>query len=164
VIWGCDIGTRKIALSCPDVVRLAAVELPKLRAREIEDRVQDLERLSDFVREHVPPDSSLWVEKPVPNPKVSGLTAIHMGMVVGALARGHLGSTFLVLPHVWKKEVTGVGNLGKPAIRQWLIDHHPALAAACEDNQDLVDATCVGLFGGTPAARELEKAWRLQRS
>lgn len=52
----------------------------------------------------------------------------------------------------WKKELCGHGHSGKADVRAWLEAHHPALAEACGEDQDLVDAHCIALWAASLAS------------
>jgi Holliday junction resolvasome RuvABC endonuclease subunit len=47
----------------------------------------------------------------------------------------------------WKKEIVGNGNADKEAVRNYILESHPAYAPLCGDDQDRFDAVCIGLYG-----------------
>ena len=94
----------------------------------------------------------VFIEEPVVgnNPKYSLKLAQMCGAVMAGLShlRSHQHMDIrLVGNKAWKKDVLGNGNSSKDVIRSWVIEHHPAYAALCGDDQDRYDACCVGLYG-----------------
>jgi Holliday junction resolvasome RuvABC endonuclease subunit len=156
VNYGCDIGSRRLAVACPETGYLAKLRLP---VRGPANPPVDLPLLAAWIAEHVPVDAKLYLEPPyVGRPNLNMQTAIKLGMVAGAVIAAHgPGESVLVAQSTWKKAVIGHGNADKDAIRVWLKSQHPAAAAACEDDQDLYDATCLGLYGQLHAEAELEE-------
>ena len=55
----------------------------------------------------------------------------------------------LVDNKTWKKAVVGNGNASKEDVKNYIVESHPSYAALCEDEQDAIDAACVGLYGLT---------------
>lgn len=47
----------------------------------------------------------------------------------------------------WKKHVVGKGNAKKEEVAKYLRLRHPALHAASGGNQDIIDASCIALYG-----------------
>ena len=93
-----------------------------------------------------------FIEEPIVgnNSKYSLKLAQTCGAVMAGLS--HLRSQQaldirLVGNKAWKKDVLGNGNSSKDVIRSWVMEHHPAYAALCGDDQDEYDACCVGLYG-----------------
>lgn len=68
------------------------------------------------------------------------------GAVQGAL-NGLGFSTEVANVSSWKKRVVGRGNAKKPEIAEFLRINHPELFRATSGNQDLVDASCIALYG-----------------
>lgn len=164
VIFGCDLGSRRIAVACPELGYAAAMRMPKRSGKTTPDNAaEDATAISVFVREHVPAEAVLWVEKAIVGESNNRQTAIHMGIANGAAIGAHLGESHLVLPMVWKKAVVGYGHADKDQIASWLERTHPSLSAACENDQDLRDATCVALYGRAAADGTLEGPRQLSR-
>lgn len=68
------------------------------------------------------------------------------GAIQGALSG--LGFTTQVANvSSWKKHVVGKGNAKKEEVAKYLRLRHPALHAASGGNQDIIDASCIALFG-----------------
>lgn len=157
VIYGCDLGTRRIALMCPETGYAAAMRMRPRKEKTAPDfAAWDASVLAAFVREHVPREAILFVEKAIAGASGNRQTAIHMGIANGAVIGAHIGESHLVLPMVWKKAVVGHGHADKNRIREWLELTHPETSAACQDDQDLRDAACVALYGRIAAEAILE--------
>ncbi len=68
------------------------------------------------------------------------------GAVQGALSgAGFVTQTANVSS--WKKHVVGKGNAKKEEVAKYLRLRHPPLFAAAGGNQDLIDASCIALYG-----------------
>lgn len=145
--YGCDVGSRRLAIACPETGHVATIRLPRSKSTPT-NPAADVRQLGEWIAATVPPTSTLWVEAPIAGSSGNRLTAIRMGMAVGATCASHAGPSHLVFPMTWKKAVIGHGHAGKDDVRAWVAERHPALAAACQDDQDLFDATCLGLYGG----------------
>jgi Holliday junction resolvasome RuvABC endonuclease subunit len=88
------------------------------------------------------------VESPIQGMSRNVRTGIMLAMVAGAItvaARQAGADVTHVPPASWKKEVVGFGNAKKEQVNSWLEAQHPGLYAHC-GSQDLVDATCLGLY------------------
>lgn len=68
------------------------------------------------------------------------------GAIQGAL-NGLRFSTQIANVSSWKKRVVGRGNAKKPEVAEFLAKQHPELFRATGGNQDLIDASCIALFG-----------------
>lgn len=146
MIYGVDLGTRRIAVVEPGSLHAAELWLPRLRRGEAEDVQSALRALASWFITTVPPDAEVWVEAPISG-HGNVRTAIRMAETCGAVLAAHVGRARKVNLSTWKARVIGHGHADKPTIRRWLTDHHPALATVCGESQDLVDAACVALYG-----------------
>lgn len=145
MIYGCDVGIRRLALSRPATGFVACL---RLKGRGAADPVADIPILSSWLAQNVDPDALLVLEHMYVGNNLNMGTAIKLAMIAGAVISSHTpGQSMQVAQSTWKKAVIGTGRADKPAIRDWLAAEHPALAASCEDDQDLFDATCLGIYG-----------------
>lgn len=147
---------------CPATCEAVALRLPRRRKNEEADAAADAQTLADFVRTYVPRSATLWVEKAIVGKSGNRGVAIHMGIANGTVIGAHRGTSHLVLPMVWKAKVVGHGHADKPACGAWLAKHYPQVAEACKDDEDLVDAACVGLYGQLAAHGRLEDVRQVQ--
>jgi hypothetical protein len=162
--WGCDFGSRRLALFDLEDGVGHVLRLPKLRRGEWEDRPSALRRQALWVAEVVPPDEKLWLESAISGRQAGNLdTAIKMAQTNGAVCAAHT-LTYLVAQSTWKKGVVGDGHADKDAVTAWLTEHHPAIATACQTDQDLVDAACIALFGRAVAEGRVETPRQLSES
>jgi Holliday junction resolvasome RuvABC endonuclease subunit len=95
---------------------------------------------------------SVWVEDVLVgnNHKYSLALAETKGAVLAGLAQLRLarGTDVRTVPvGTWKREVVGSGNATKERVQNYIRETHPAYAPLCGDDQDLYDASCVGLYG-----------------
>lgn len=152
MIFGVDLGTRRVALACPEASWVFAASLEGARLKreyshEAEAGAELGARAAMAVYEafgYAGGHQFYW-ERPLVHPNAR--TAIGQGISFGALSTHLPGTLYEISNSQWKKALCGSGNADKDAIRGWLEEHQPALAALCGENQDLIDATCIGLYG-----------------
>lgn len=157
--YGVDLGTRRIALACPEVGLVwhahttSAADMRRYPSeaeagRELGRRT--LETLAEWNFWHGLADDRLFIcERPFAGHRVMNIrTAIGQGVSAGA-AVGQLPGRLLMLdsPGSWKKALCGNGSADKDEIRAWIEQHHPALAAACNGVEDCYDAVGIALAG-----------------
>jgi hypothetical protein len=157
--YGVDVGMRRLAVACPETGVVKAYKLPVS-----DDRATELHQLQTWAQVAIPPGSRVWVEAQFQQPGL-GTTAIKLAMtsavvLASAAASGGMGT--LVPPSTWKMVVCGNGGLDKVGVAAWLATNHPALSAACDGDQDQIDACCIGLYGqdcsaGLVAPRKLPR-------
>lgn len=144
MIFGVDVGMRRLAVACVEAEVYAAVDLgtkPGQRQRE-------LQKLCGWFEEQVPPEAEVWVETAIGGASGNLQTAIKLAMTVGALHGVHRsGPMFTVAPSSWKAAVVGHGHADKDAVRDWVASRLPKSAKACAGVQDLYDAVCIATFG-----------------
>ena len=150
--YGVDFGARRLAVACPEMRVAAEIRLPDPTKKRPADPHRELRQLTEWFKGAVPDIAEIWVELPFVGRGNSNIrTAIRLGMTVGAVLACHAGPAHVVDQATWKASVIGNGNAGKPAVRTWLEEHHPALATLCGESQDLVDANCIALHGAQVA-------------
>jgi Holliday junction resolvasome RuvABC endonuclease subunit len=143
LIWGIDLGVRSAFLACLDgdeLVYVEKIEIPSKVVRSIE-----LDHLVAQAREFIAPEDDVFLEAPpMAGPRNIG-TFGELHQTLGALLSCVGGRTVNVMS--WKKDVVGKGNATKDEVTEWLRVHHPGYHAQCRGNQNLVDATCIALYG-----------------
>jgi hypothetical protein len=148
LIYGCDVGSRRLAVADPEQPHYEVFLLPLMRSRQRVDIAADLPILGEWISLTVPNNALIVLEKPFKGSVAGNIgTAVRLSMVAGAVISSHQGRCVLVNPSVWKKAVVGHGNAGADQIRGWVSDNHPAIAEACQEDQDLYCAACMGLYG-----------------
>ena len=88
----------------------------------------------------------IFVEEPVVagvrNLRSTILIAQTVGMVLTSPAQ-----VYLVPVSSWKKVTVGKGNAKKEEVASWLVNNHPDYAELCGNDQDLVDAGAINIYG-----------------
>ena len=166
MIYGIDIGSRRIAIAGPDYVRAALDLRPAPTGMHRWWAKHEVHLLAGLVAAIVPPGATVWIEQPVVQhgPKANIGTAVRLGMTVGAIFGVHAGPGYVVDQATWKAGVLGNGDAGKDEISAWLWAESPGDAEACNGDQDLIDATCIWRYGQLVAEGGLEEPWALPRS
>ena len=155
-ILGIDLSSRKLALFVIDAktgksVMCSTVEAPK----KMKPRPEVLKYLHDSFSSDLRVgfrggDFTVFIEHPLVGRGGAHATIVQaqvQGVVMStAIQFGALG-VYEVNVQSWKKAVVGHGGADKDTVKSWLIDHHPALAELAGDDQDLVDAACVAIYG-----------------
>lgn len=152
-VLGVDLGTRKVATALfegDELLHAFAFEVSFHLARN-----QQLNTIGNHVcgQAVLHGVDSVWIEDVIVgnNRKYSIGLAQVQGAVMGMLP--HIMDTRVVDNKTWKKHVVGNGNADKLAVRHYIDVTHPAYAPLCGDDQDLYDAACIGLYGGTVLER-----------
>ena len=149
-IVGIDLGTRKAALAEFNITARGVVTLRSCLAVYVHptQRGKELSRLSHDVGEICAHANYVFIEEPLVGRGVKASMQISQtaGAIMANLATRGIHNELVNVKH-WKKDVVGNGNASKEMIKMWLNTHHTAYDAACEGDQDKVDACCIGLFG-----------------
>jgi Holliday junction resolvasome RuvABC endonuclease subunit len=156
---GIDLGVRKIAISVFEEDTMVSGHVYESPAAQ--DRSQQLMELGHFAHDIclMAKADSVWIESVIVgnNRKYSLGLAETLGAVLGDL--GHLFLSGVRIRTVdnkaWKKEIVGNGNADKAAVRNHIVETHPAYAPVCGEDQDLYDAACIGLYGLRISGRAL---------
>lgn len=154
---GIDLGIRKIAYSYWEDDILKATYASESHAAS---RPEELEELADFIYcevQYARPDY-VWVEDNLVgnNVKYSIKLAQTMGAVMLRMAElYHICdfNMYTVQPTKWKKEVLGKGNASKDDIREYMYQRDSAYSVLCGNDQDRLDAACIGYYGYQVAKR-----------
>jgi Holliday junction resolvasome RuvABC endonuclease subunit len=148
MIYGVDIGMRRLALACLPLGVHTSVDLGPGKADR--SRHVELMTLVKWFAEQVPPDAVVWIE----NPLLSGGMARNVHATIGlAETKGALlsidrpGAMHSVSTMTWKAAVVGHGHASKDDIRAWVESRFPASAEACAGIEDRYDATGVARYG-----------------
>ena len=148
-VVGVDPSSRKLAIAIDDgIKRFEIVQAPRSltdRGQIIHHLYQGFQAVADQLGE-----MHIFLEAPV-----VGRGGAHSTIVQAQAATVvHLigvTSSSSVLHEVnnkrWKKVVVGSGNADKAQIRAWLTERESDWATLAADDQDLVDAACILLYG-----------------
>lgn len=94
-------------------------------------------------------DIVCFVEQPVlgrGGVRATMVQAFTSGAVQGALYDAGC-DVHLANPSTWKKRVVGKGNATKDDVSKWLRSRWPSLHTQAGGNQDIVDASCIAIYG-----------------
>jgi Holliday junction resolvasome RuvABC endonuclease subunit len=150
IIGGVDLGGRKAAVSIfvdGVLTNVADFEVPKTT------RDQELRTLALWAYGYLKVCDLVFIEEPLigRGVRASLQVAQTSGAVLAGLAEIPWGSKgrecHLVPVGTWKKDVIGNGSANKEMVSLWLKSSHPSYAVQCADNQDRIDAICIGLYG-----------------
>lgn len=160
-VIGVDLGTRRVALACPQYGLVFRTDLENARGRrDYPDEAEVGRALGAqcrttvmlWVSQGLPVlGLEFWFERPLAGFLAGGKrnvrTAVGQGLSGGALVGQLPGSLHQIdSASTWKKELIGDGHAKPADYRAWLEAHHPTLAALCGSDEDLAAATCIGLW------------------
>lgn len=112
---------------------------------EKSSRWVELQALARLFAEKIQVFDLVFIEEP---PFVNNKrTFLALGQTSGALLAASPGRSYLVPVDAWKKATVGRGGAPKDLVATWLALQHPELHELCAGDQNLVDATCIALYG-----------------
>lgn len=167
-VYGVDLGTRRIAVACPEIdlvwsddltVGVGSTANKRRWPDEFSAGMEIGRRVGNYLidwenGEYDFTGESLFVaERPFlrrQRPNVKTLTG--MALSAGAAMSQMPGRVVFLEPSLWKKALCDDGNASKDDIRAWVEHSHPALAEACLGIEDRYDAVGIAL-GGAALAR-----------
>jgi Holliday junction resolvasome RuvABC endonuclease subunit len=118
-----------------------------IKARKNEERSKILRALSTELATIVDGSDPIYIEEP-PLAGVRNLRTFKgLAETAGALMARSSGKVTYVPVSSWKKEVCGKGNLDKAGVADWLLSVHRSYSEHCAGDQNLIDATCIALYG-----------------
>jgi Holliday junction resolvasome RuvABC endonuclease subunit len=141
VIWGIDLGVRSVHLAGLDghslITDTFAVGTQVIRSFE-------LDKIRAFLKDSlIAEDDDVFVETPpmVRNIRTHGEMHQVLGTVLSTVGGREVNVS------AWKQVTVGAGNADKLSVSRWLKENHPSYSAHCGGDQNLVDATCIALYG-----------------
>lgn len=148
IVWGADLGVRSVYL-CR--IENGEASHASYIIKKPKDRWEELTEISVAVSKIVGSDllggDILYVEEPV----VAGVrnlrTSLKIAQNAGSVFAGSSIPATFVPVSSWKKQIIGKGNAKKEEIAQFLKENHYEMWANCNEDQNLIDATCVALYG-----------------
>lgn len=145
MIYGVDLGKRSVYIAGIEGAHLFLRKLElKIRTNTRQD---ELVKISKFVRDNTQDGGYLFCEEPPLAGSRNIRTALNLSQTAGVIVASTLAEASLIPVASWKKDVIGNGAADKAGVSRWLNDHHPSYFAACEGDQNLIDATCLALYG-----------------
>ena len=109
------------------------------------NRCRQLASISGIAREATSGCEVVWIEEALVGRNTR--SSLHVAVTTGAVAAGLSVKAYFVPVKAWKRKIIGNGNANKGAIALWLNANHETYAEQCGDDQDLIDATCIALYG-----------------
>lgn len=145
-VWGVDIGMRHwhaVRLDEASHSTYTCIIKPK----KGENRAKILAALSTELSTVVDGSDDVFIEEP----PLAGVRNVRtfkgLAETAGALMARQTGRVEYVEVSTWKKEVCGHGGLSKEGVADWLAKNHPSYLEHCAGDQNLIDATCIALYG-----------------
>lgn len=159
MIVGLDLGGSKIAASYFYVEHGDArcIAVTEYRSKERSRPNQIFEAVEQLQCDHLWKQATyVFMEEPLVGRGVRA--SLQLSQMAGAIMYdiGFAGKSesFMLVPVTrWKQATVGKGNASKEQVKEWLIRQYPVYAAACGDSQDLIDATCIALYGAAVVAQ-----------
>lgn len=155
-VFGMDLSSRKLAIvrldlddnNEPTVWTFMADRKEKNRGNVLAHFSEELDSLFDVVM--LDEADYVFIEQPVVGRGGVHSTIVQaqvQGVVLAMAVLCGAGGAYPVNVKTWKKDIVGHGGADKDKVRAWLADHHPVLSELAGEDQDLVDASCVALYG-----------------
>ena len=139
-IAGVDCGGSKVAVS---ILEDGNLQPHVLKATG--DRHGVLRDIGQFVELHLNACDVVYIEEPVVGRGVRA--SLQVAQTTGAVMSHLSVSSYFVNISSWKKTVVGAGNASKGLVGTTLLKLHPRYSSLCGRDQDLIDATCIALYG-----------------
>ena len=149
---GIDLDSRSIAISVVVGDRHPAAHVERIVCpSSITERAAILRYLRDELEHHYGyfREQTVFVEAPVLAGARNIQSTIKVAGVYG-LTLATIGSWSPIVEtpiSTWKKATVGNGNASKDQVAEWLRVNHPEKSIQCMGDQNLVDATCIALYG-----------------
>lgn len=142
-IGGVDCGGSKIAVAILDGDDLHVHRFQSSTA----NRGMALRSLAAFGAQFLNYCDLVYVEEPVVGRGVRA--SLQVCQTAGAVMSHLSVPSYFVPVSSWKKEVIGRGNAPKGLVGTSLRELHPRYSQLCGGDQDLIDATCIALYGAS---------------
>jgi Holliday junction resolvasome RuvABC endonuclease subunit len=144
-VIGIDVGIRSFAM-----VHLSesGFHIPMTYSVPKGSRWYELQSLSNAaITIANDPDDICFIEEPPLAGSRNVRTALQLAQTCGALLGVIPVKCYLTSVGEWKKTVVGKGNATKEEVGEFLNAHFPELYELCSKDQNLIDATCIALYG-----------------
>lgn len=159
MIYGVDPGCRKLALFGVELdgsrfVAKAWTAPTSSRGLEVSTLQGHLRRVVDR-----DPEAVIFCEDAIVAGARNLQTTIQLAHTVG-MVLSQEPMTYLAPVGKWKKETTGNGSSDKQGVSDWLRLEYPEYFAACDGNQDIVDAAAIAVYGRGVVLRSVDSRSR----
>jgi Holliday junction resolvasome RuvABC endonuclease subunit len=163
-VYGFDLSSRKVA-----GILLRGEGEPEafaMTTKKLESRAKELfslwRQIDDLLTQNEP--EYVYIEAPVVGRGGARPTILQSqvdGLVQSAAVKSSAVGVYSVNNKTWKKAVVGNGNATKQDTSAWLAKDHPVLSELAGDDQDLVDAAGVAVYGKLIVTRAGQRTLRL---
>jgi Holliday junction resolvasome RuvABC endonuclease subunit len=150
--YGFDLGVRS-AYMCEIKLgkngisfRMEKIEL-KAPKKNLERRDLELFAIKEFSTHNIEKNSIVYVEEPLVAGARNLRTSLKIAQVSGVVMASAPDFAKFVPVSSWKKEIVGKGNAKKEEISEFLLKEYKEMWAECNEDQNLIDAACVALYG-----------------
>ena len=157
MIWGIDLGVRSLSLAGLDEDELTIRSITESHPHNV--RYSEVRTLAVAAATLVSEADVVFVEEPPLAGSRNIRTFLKLSELLGGLMAALPCPVHPVPVSTWKKEVAGKGSLSKDDVSLFLKQSHPGYSALCAGDQNLIDATCIALYGQQVLNRAL--AWSL---
>lgn len=155
-IYGIDLGTRRLAIACPEIEMIWSANTEGSRdmrqfPSEFDAGCELGRRLLAFLfdwqhGELADTDDLFVAERPfVGRPHGNVRTAIGQALSGAAALAALPGRVKFIEQALWKKALCDNGAASKADIRRWVEGRHPALSETCGEDQNRFDAVGIAL-------------------
>lgn len=154
---GVDVDSRSIAIARVDLSSAAATHPMRIK---VPAKITERAAILAYLREELAgnadwfSDATVCVEAPIVAGKRNLQSTIKIAGVYGVTLSvvGQWAPVVEVAVDSWKKATVGKGGVNKTVVTAWLRETHPLLYSGCFTtsgslDQNLVDATCIALYG-----------------
>ncbi len=151
LIAGIDLGGSKITVAYFNQSGLHALSHNESMAKKASRAHRLYEAVSLTTTFHLWNETKyFFIEEPLIGRGVRA--SLQIAQCAGALLHeigmhGNGDNSMLVPVGEWKKKIVGKGNADKSYVADWLKANEYEYYERCNGNQDLIDATCIGLYG-----------------
>ena len=142
-VWGIDLGVRSLYVARIDSGKLDLFCHNNLRIHK-QPRYVELSMLRAWL-DQFPPTGTWWAEEPPLAGSRNLQTFLHLAQVSGVVCCAVPATPVPVAS--WKLGTVGNGAASKELVARWLYRCHPDYHRQCGGDQNLVDATCIALYG-----------------
>jgi Holliday junction resolvasome RuvABC endonuclease subunit len=142
-VWGIDLGVRSLYVAHITGKSIELFSHHSLRIHQ-QPRYVELSMLRAWLGQFSPTGSWYCEEPPLAGAR-NLQTFLHLSQTSGVVACSV--PACLVPVSSWKLGTVGHGNASKDDVARWLRATHPTLFEACAGDQNLIDATCIALYG-----------------
>jgi Holliday junction resolvasome RuvABC endonuclease subunit len=145
ITWGVDLGVRSLYVARLDDGDLSLYSHHSLKIHR-QSRGAELQTLQEWLADTLG-DGQVWIEEPPLAGSRNLQTYLHLSQVSGVVGAVSGAQANYAPVSSWKKGTVGNGAAGKELVANWLRARFPRYHDLCGGDQNLIDATCIALWG-----------------